>query len=105
MKNDEYIEFLRRTRIKIENAFNLLKQSPPRHILAYHKALGIYTKLDGLDEKYKKEISLQLITAKSIINYLINGRYIEANNQIIKLKLAFDKISLEAQKNERDNNK
>ena len=65
----------------------MIEQNPSKHIPAYNKMLGVQQKLNGLNTYYKAKISFQLILVRSIINYLINGRYNDGFNQILKLKL------------------
>lgn len=105
MDNDEYLEFLRITLIKVENTINLLKQDVPKHIPAYHKMLGVQAKINTLNKQYKDNLFSQIITIRSIIHYLMNGRYKDAYNQIIKLKIEFVQIYLDIQKNERNKDK
>lgn len=105
MNSSEYIDFLKSVLVKIENAINLLDHKPPRHIPSYHKMLGVQQKLSGLNEREKNSLFPQMIATRSIINYFMNGRYEEANNQILKLKKELVQICLELEKkNERDKN-
>ncbi len=104
MGNEEFVQFLKSTLIKIENVINLVKQDVPKHIPAYNKILGVQQKLAGLEEDRKSQLFPQLITTRSIINYLINGRYIEGYKQILKLKTELVNICLSIEKNERDKN-
>ena len=104
MGNKEFVQFLKNTLIKIENVINLVKQDVPKHIPAYNKILGVQQKLAGLEEDRKSQLFPQLITTRSIINYLINGRYIEGYKQILKLKTELVNICLSIEKNERDKN-
>ena len=95
MKKEEYILFLREVSVKIENAINLLvHHEPPRHILTYRKMLGVKQKLLELNVEYRSKMFPQIVIVKSVINYLINGRYEEAATQIQKLKKEIIKISL-----------
>ncbi|MHA1469584.1 MAG: hypothetical protein ACTSSP_03360 [Candidatus Asgardarchaeia archaeon] len=105
MNKEEYILFLRGVLVKIENAINFLEhQDPPRHILAYRKALGVQQKLAELDSEYRDKMFPQLITIRSVISYLLNGRYREAIGQMKKLKEGIVGISLSII-NETNNNK
>ena len=102
MDNDEYIEFLKSTLIKIENGINLLAQDTPKHIHAYNKILGVQQKLAGLSKERQAELFTQIVTTRSIINYLMNGRYGEAFQRVRQLKSDLVKICLEIEKSERD---
>lgn len=104
MENEEFIQFLKSTLIKIENAINLVKQNVPKHIPAYNKILGVQQKLAGLEDEQKSQLFSQLITTRSIISYFINGRYNEGHKQILKLKTELVNICLGIEKNERDKN-
>jgi len=104
MGNEEFIQFLKSTLIKIENAINLVKQDAPKHIPAYNKILGVQQKLAGLEDEQKSQLFSQLITVRSIINYFMNGRYNEGYKQILKLKIELVNICLSIEKNERDKN-
>ena len=101
MDNKELMVFLRTTLVKIENAINLLTQDLPKHILAYHKALGIQQKFRGLSNEHKNQMLPQIIIARSIINYLVNGRYKVALDQILKLRKELIHIYSQLE-NERD---
>lgn len=101
MNNEEYVEFLRSVLVKIENVVYLVEQKPAKHIPAYNKILGVQQKLAGLDQKHKDMLFSQIITNRSIINYFMNGRYEEANSQILKLKCDLIKICIEI-KNEKN---
>ena len=104
MNNDEYIVFLKETLEKIENIINFLKQDTPKHVLAYHKALGVQQKMTGLGTGYKEKMFPQLIIARSIISYLINGKYEDVYSQTLKLKGNLVKICL-ALENEKNKDK
>ena len=87
MNEKEYVEFLKSVLIKIENAINLLvHHEPPRHILTYHKVLGVKQKIVELDAEHRDKMFHQIILVKSVINYLLNGRYEEAATRMQKLK-------------------
>jgi len=105
MVNEELIQFLKSTLIKIENALNLVEQDIPKHIPAYNKILGVQQKLAGLDDDHKCQFFSQLILVRSIINYFMNGRYDTGHKQIIKLKRELVNICLSVEKNERDRDK
>lgn len=105
MENEEFLQFLKTTLIKIENVINLVEQDVPKHIPAYNKILGVQQKLAGLDEGHKAQMFSQLITTRSIINYFMNGRYNNGHKQIIKLKRELCKIYSRVESNERDKNK
>ncbi len=103
MDNEEYVEFLRRVLVKIENALNLLGQEPSKHIQSYNKMLGVQKKFEGLGQKHKDVLFPQLIIARSIISYFTNGRYNEANTQMLKLKNNLIKTCLDIkEKSEKD---
>jgi hypothetical protein len=104
MGNEEFVQFLKSTLIKIENAINLVKQDAPKHIPAYNKILGVQQKLAGLEEDQKFQLFSQLVTTRSIINYFMNGRYGDGYKQILKLKIELVNICLSIEKNERDKN-
>jgi hypothetical protein len=105
MLNEEFIQFLKSTLVKIENTIKLIDQDAPKHIPAYNKILGVQQKLAGLDEEHKARLFSQLITTRSIINYFMNGRYVEGRKQILKLKKELCEICYGAEKHERDKNK
>ena len=92
MDTNEYVEFLKGILIKIENAINLLGQNPPKHIPSYHKMLGVQQKLAGLDKTHKNRLLPQIINVRGIINYLMSGRYYEAHQRVVKLKIDMTKI-------------
>lgn len=104
MESEEFVQFLKITLIKIENAINLVEQDVPKHIPAYNKILGVQQKLAGLGEDRKSQLFPQLITTRSIINYFMNGRYNYGHQQILKLKTELVNIYLSIEKNERDKN-
>ncbi len=105
MNDNEFIEFLTGTLLKVENVINLLEQDVPKHIPAYNKILGVQQKLAGLNENYKICLFPQLITTRSVINYFMNGRYGDGYQQVMKLKRELIKICLEIKNNEKDTNK
>ncbi len=106
MKNEEFVQFLKSTLVKIENAINLLlNKDAPKHIPAYNKILGVQQKLAGLDKEHKAQMFSQLIITRSIINYFMNGRYGDGYNQILKLKKELIKICFRIEQNERDKDK
>ena len=86
MDKDEYIVFLKSVLVKIENALNLLNQEPPKHISSYRKMLGVQQKFAGLSQKDRDSLFSQMVTARSVISYFMNGRYFDSHSQIIKLK-------------------
>jgi hypothetical protein len=104
MEKEEFVQFLKSTLIKIENAINLLEQDMPKHIPAYNKILGVQQKLACLGDDKKAQLFSQLITTRSIISYFMNGRYIDGHKQILKLKRELVNIYLSVEKNERDKN-
>lgn len=105
MNNDEFVEFLTETLVKIENVINLLEQDIPKHIPAYNKILGVQQKLAGLDETRRIQMFSQLITTRSIINYFMNGRYNDGYQQIMKLKRELVKICLGIKNSEKNTDK
>jgi len=105
MGNEELVQFLKSTLIKIENAINLVDQDVPKHIPAYNKILGVQQKLAGLEKEKKAQMLPSLIMTRSIINYFMNGRYDYGYKQIIKLKTELVNICLRIEKNEKDNNR
>ena len=104
MNNDEYVVFLRSVLIKIENALNLIKQTPSKHIPSYHKILGVQQKLAGLDEKSRNQLFPQMIKVRGMINNFTNGRYTQVYNQMMELKRDLVNICLEIQ-NEKNTDK
>jgi len=104
MENEEFVQFLKSTLIKIENAINLIEQDTPKHIPAYNKILGVQQKIAGLEEDRKSQLFSQLITIRSIINYFMNGRYDFGHKQILKLKRELVNICLGVEKSERNKN-
>jgi len=105
MNDNEFVQFLKGTLVKIENAINLLDQEYPKHIPSYNKILGIQQKLADLDKSHKEEMFSQLITTRSIVNYFMNGRYQHGYSQILKLKQELVNICIKIESNERDKNK
>ena len=105
MDIEEYVDFLRSVLVKIENALNLLKQEPSKHIPSYNKMLGVQQKFAGLEQKYKDMLFPQMVVARSVISYFTNGRYSEARSQILKLKSSLIKICLDIkEKSEKNTN-
>ena len=102
MENVEFLDFLRTTLIKVENAINLIEQDTPKHIPAYNKVLGVQQKIAGLGDDRKAIMFSQLIAVRAIINYFMNGRYDYCYGQIIKLKQELVNICIKIEKNERD---
>lgn len=98
MNNDEYFEFLRSLLIKIENVINLLDQEIPKHILAYHKALGVQQKIAGLDDSYRNRLFPQMVNTRSVVHFLLNGKYEEAYKKTNQLKGDLIKICLNIRK-------
>ena len=88
--------------IKIENAINLLNHTPPRHIPAYNKMLGVQQKIVGLNQEQKNIMFSQLVICRAVINYFMNGRYKEAQERIIELKTSIVMICFGIEKNESD---
>jgi len=86
MDSQEYLFFLKSVLIKIENTINLIDQTPSKHIPAYHKMLGVQQKFLGLDKTDRCRFLPQIIKVRGIINYLTNGSYGRASEQIFKLK-------------------
>jgi len=105
MNDDEFIEFLKKVLIKIENVINLIEQDIPKHIPAYNKMLGVQQKLVELDEKHKAQMFSQLIMTRSIVNYFINGRYQDGYNKVLKLKNELVIMCFRIKNNERNKNK
>ena len=104
MNNDEYVSFLKGVLVKIENALNLMGNFPPKHILAYHKMLGVQQKIVGLDNLHRNQLFPQIIHIRGIINHLINGHYKKAHEIILKLKGHLINICLEIE-NEKNRDK
>jgi len=105
VRNEEFVQFLKSTLVKIENAVNLLeRQNAPKHIPAYNKILGVQQKLSGLGQEHKAQMFSQLITTRSIINYFINGRYGDGYGQILKLRKELTEICYRIEQSERDKN-
>lgn len=102
MNKDEYIDFLKGTLLKIENVINLLEQD--KHIAAHNKILGVQQKLAGLDTEHKTELFPQMVATRGIINQLMNGRYKEAYDYVLKLKKDIINICLRLERDERDRN-
>ena len=98
MNNEEYLEFLKSLLIKIENVVNLLEQKPSRHIPAYNKMLGVRQKFSNIGDEYKNSLFPHLVGVKSIIHYLMNGRYDDAYHRVIKLKSDLVKIYISLKK-------
>jgi len=92
MTKKDYIVFLNSVLIKLQNAINFLIQEKSKHILCYHKVLGVQQKIAGLPKEYKNKLFVQLITVRGIINYLLNGRYDEALKTLIALQKEISKI-------------
>jgi hypothetical protein len=105
MENEEFVQFLKSTLVKVENVINLMSQGSPKHIPAYNKILGVQQKMAGLDGEHKAQMFSQLIITRSIINYFMNGRYGDGYLQILKLKEDLVDICYRIEENERDKNK
>jgi hypothetical protein len=105
MEDREFVDFLKGTLVKIENAINLLNHYPPRHIPAYRKILGVQQKLNGLPKESRDQMFSQFITVKSILSYFLNGRYEEGAEQIERLRVSIVTLCLQLQKHERDSDK
>ena len=105
MGNEEFVQFLKSTLIKVENAINLVGQDVPKHIPAYNKILGVQQKLASLEDEQKSQLFSQLIVTRSIISYFMNCRYNEGYKQILKLKTGLVNICLSIEKNERNKNR
>ena len=103
MNNKEFVIFLKTALVKIENVINLLHQHTPKHIPAYHKALGVQQKINGLCKERREQMFSQIITVRSVINYLLNGRYNDASEQVLKLKKELIQICVQLEnENNRD---
>ena len=103
MDSQEYLCFLKSVLVKIENTINLIEQIPSKHIPAYHKMLGVQQKFAGLDKDDRSKFFPQMVKVRGIINYLTNGNYERASEQIFKLKGNIIKICLDIN-NEKDTN-
>ena len=103
MENEEFVQWLKSTLIKIENVINLIEQDVPKHIPAYNKVLGVQQKLSDLDTERKAQLFPQLVATRSIINYFMNGRYGDGHKQVLKLKKDLVNMCFNIEKNERDN--
>ena len=89
MDNVEYEQFLNRTLNMIENVVNFIEKQG-KHIVAYHKLLGIQQKLVTIPDKEKKQSMVDImISIKFAIGDLMDGRYNEALSKIkiIRTKL------------------
>ena len=105
MENKEFVTFVKTTLVKIENVINLIEQDSPKHIPAYNKMLGVQQKLSGLEEPYKSNMSSQIMSTRSVINYFLNGRYWDGYRLVLKLKKEFVDMCVRIEGNERDKNK
>ena len=105
MKNEDYLVFLKGLLIKIENVINLIEQDSPKHIPAYNKMLGVRQKIADLEKEYRNKLFPQSVCVRSIINNLLNGRYPDAHNKIIRLKQDLINIYISVENYERDKNK
>jgi len=104
MENEEFVQFLKTTLVKVENVINLIEQDCPKHIPAYNKILGVQQKLAGLSNERKAQMFPHLILTRSIINYFMNGRYGDGYKQVLKLKKELREICIRIEKYERDKN-
>lgn len=87
MEKKEFLEFLRGMLKKIVDVELFMGQSPPKHILAYRKMLGIQQKMDYLDEETKSSIFFtEIIKIRGSIFYFINGRYDDGINSLTFVK-------------------
>ena len=97
----EYEDFLYKILNLLENTDNFMKNN--KHIIAYHKVLGIQQKLETLEEEKRLLLNNELIKIRGIIQYLKDGRYGEAIKNIKELKNCFYKV-YEKVKSENNNN-
>jgi len=82
----EYCAFLTVIAIKLQTAINFLHHEPPKHILCYHKVLGVQQKIAGLPKDCRDMMFTQIIAVRGIINYLMNGRYKDVSNCLVSLQ-------------------
>ena len=101
MNNEEYEIFLNKTLNIIENAINFLKND--KHIVAYHKMLGVHQKLISLEGERKIELSLEELSSRSVSHYMMDGRYKDAMIVIEKMRIdlyqIYGRIKKENEKN------
>jgi hypothetical protein len=102
MNYEQYVNFLKGVLIKIENAYFLLNNNPPKHILSYHKMLGVRQKIS--ESEYKNILLPEIVIIISILNYFINGKYKEASDKMVELKVSIVKKCLEIKRNENNKN-
>jgi len=85
MNKDEYGVFLNKTLTILENAVNFLNLQH-KHILSYHKMLGVQQKFEELDDDMKQTVSLDIMKVRTIIHYLKDGAYNRASENMTELK-------------------
>jgi len=83
---EDLIVFLKSILLKIENIENFMKISPPKHIPAYQKILGIQQKFDILNKNQKEHFFPQMVIARGVITLFMNGKYEDALRQLTNLK-------------------
>jgi hypothetical protein len=83
---EDLIIFLKSILLKIENIENFMKISPPKHIPAYQKILGIQQKFDILNKNQKGYFFPQMVIARGVITLFMNGKYEDALRQLTSLK-------------------
>ena len=97
----EYEDFLYKLLNLLENTDNFMKNN--KHIIAYHKILGIQQKLDKIEEEKKVLLNNERIRIKGMIQYIKDGRYEDVIKNIKELKKNFYKL-YEKIKSENNNN-
>ena len=86
MDNAEYEQFLNRTLNMLENIVNFIEKQG-KHIVAYHKLLGVQQKLVTIPDKEKKQSMVDImISIKFAISDLVDGRYGKALDKIKVVK-------------------
>lgn len=71
---------------KIENIENFLSLSPPRHIPAYQKVLGLQQKFNTLSKEEQEYFFTEIIRIRGVVVYFLNGRYKEAYLVLMDIK-------------------
>ena len=83
---EDLIIFIKSILLKVENIENFMKISPPKHIPAYQKILGIQQKFDILNKNQKECFFPQMVMTRGVITLFMNGRYEDALRQLVNLK-------------------
>jgi hypothetical protein len=85
-EKEDLILFIKSILLKVENIEKLVADSPPKHIPAYQKVLGIQQKFDILSREQKQYFFPQMVMTRGIVTLFMNGRYEDALKQLMLIK-------------------